>query len=105
MAEKFVHGGVEAIERGAHAQTAVERDDLDAVESLRINIHRRNPPSRPRAKFPAALTPQYPFVRVRGQLRKSWDKKQERQWAGDFLRKWVTRQKETVGQAGTRIRS
>lgn len=67
VVEEFVHGGVEAVERRAHAETTGECDNLDAVQSSRIDIQESNPSRQPGLKT-AALTPQYGFVRVRAQL-------------------------------------
>src|SRR5215472_80691 len=68
VAQEFVHGRIEAVQRGAHAEAADERDNFDSVKSSRVDIQERNP-SRQRGSQTAALTPQYRFVRVRGQLR------------------------------------
>jgi len=69
MAEQFVHGGIEPIEGGPHAQASIERDDFHRIHCFRVDIQRSQPPGG-RGKFQhAALTPQYGFVRVRGQLR------------------------------------
>jgi hypothetical protein len=43
MAEEFDNRGVEAIERGAHAEASGEFDDFDSAQSFRINIQRRHP--------------------------------------------------------------
>ena len=43
MSEQLVHGGVKAIQRGAHAQTAVERDNLDGIHGARVDVQRPNP--------------------------------------------------------------
>jgi hypothetical protein len=47
LAEEFDNRGVEAVERRPHAEAAGEFDDLDSVQSFRINIQRRHPPCVP----------------------------------------------------------
>ena len=69
LADKFDDGGVKAIERGPHTETSPKLDNFDAFQSFRINIQRRHLPEAGTANRFAALTPQYPFVTVRGQLR------------------------------------
>ncbi len=69
LAEKFDDGGIETIECRAHAEASSELDKFDAVQSLGINIQRRHPLAAGDSPGPAALTLQYRFVTVRGQLR------------------------------------
>jgi hypothetical protein len=69
VAEQFIHGGVKAVKGGAHAQAAIERDDFDRIHGFRVDIQRRNPLAAESDCQQAALTLQYRFVRVRGQLR------------------------------------
>jgi len=38
LAEEFGHGRIEAIERGSHAQAATKFDELDAIQSFRLDI-------------------------------------------------------------------
>jgi hypothetical protein len=69
LAEEFNDGGIEAIERRAHAEPSSKLDNFDAVHRFRINIQRRHPLAAGDSPVLAALTPQYGFVTVRGQLR------------------------------------
>jgi hypothetical protein len=45
--EEFVHGRIEAVERRAHAEATCESDNLDAVQSSRVDIQERNPSGQP----------------------------------------------------------
>ena len=38
LTEKFGHGGVEAIERGAHGQAPVQLDQLHSVDGFGLNL-------------------------------------------------------------------
>jgi hypothetical protein len=68
LAEEFVDGGVEAVERGTHGEAPSELDYFDAVESFRINVQRCHPLETPGSPNAGRLTLQYGFVRVRAQL-------------------------------------
>jgi len=41
LAEEFIDSGIEAVERGTHAEAPDELDNFDAVHSFRIDIQRR----------------------------------------------------------------
>ena len=43
VGEQFVHGGVEAVESGAHAQATFESDNFDGVQRSCVDIQLRNP--------------------------------------------------------------
>src|SRR6266436_3096857 len=65
LAEKFDDGGIEAIERRAHAEASGELDNFDAVQGFRINIQRCHLLAAGDSPGSAALTLQYRFVTVR----------------------------------------